>query len=307
MTNISLSERQNYIGGSEIAGLFGKSPYTTRYTLFHEKSGTISPQNLDDKERVQAGQFMESAIARWAQQAFDLKLRRVHRYIKHPSVGGFGVSLDYESVWGHTPWEIKNVDGLTFHNDWKNSGDEITHVPLHIRLQCQAQLACTGKSEHGLIVCVGGNRLLKTLLPRHEGTIKIMLDSIMEFWADVQVDNEPEPDFTADAITISRLYSNAGGGDIDMSANNRVTELVAAYDRASIDEKQAKQSKQALKAELLTLIGAADRVTCGDYTLIATPVNRQEYTVKASTYRGFRLTEKPAQNNKSEQLGQIIT
>ena len=41
MTNIPVSERKNFVGASESAALFGLSPYTTLFELWHQKVGNI--------------------------------------------------------------------------------------------------------------------------------------------------------------------------------------------------------------------------------------------------------------------------
>ena len=66
MTNIPVSERKHWIGASESAALFGVSPYTTKFELWHQKVGNIAPPDLDDVERIMAGQYLEPSIAAWA-------------------------------------------------------------------------------------------------------------------------------------------------------------------------------------------------------------------------------------------------
>ena len=39
MTNITVSERKNWLGASETSALFGVSPYTTKFDLWHQKVG----------------------------------------------------------------------------------------------------------------------------------------------------------------------------------------------------------------------------------------------------------------------------
>jgi putative phage-type endonuclease len=290
MTNITVEERRKWIGGSEIAALFGLSPYTTLYELFHQKSGTIEAPDLDN-ERVAAGNFMEPAIAAWAQDKFGFHIRRVRRYMPHPDVEGFGTSLDYETVTGHYPVEIKNVDSFEFKEKWQAEGDTIIEAPMHIALQLQCQIACANKEKGYLLACVGGNRLLKMEVSRHEEAIEQMALKVAQFWQDVDKGNEPEPDFSRDHDAIAQVYRMAGDEVVDLTGSNRFTSLVHDYAQAAEDEKAAKQRKQEAKAEMLAQMGDAAKAIVPGFSISATTVaGRTMPAYERKPYRNFRVT-----------------
>ncbi|TFH51590.1 MAG: hypothetical protein E4H01_00345 [Lysobacterales bacterium] len=172
VTNIPVSERKNWIGASESAALFGVSPYTTKFELFHQKVGSIAGPNLDTAERVMAGQFLEPSIAAWASKKWDWPVVSVPEYRQHAHVPQMGCSLDFETTdVAPEPIEIKNVDNLIFRDQWDHDGDIITDAPAHILVQLQHQLACPdpkrmAMAKRGwLLVCVGGNRLYRMEVP----------------------------------------------------------------------------------------------------------------------------------------------
>ena len=140
MSNIPLSERRKFVGASEVGSLFyavetedGRivyphmfeplppgaailgclSRHTTGYRLWHIKAGNVDADNLDEVERVQAGQHMEPAIAAWSAEKWPEwsgVLRKVRRYIEHPEITGFGASRDYElHAAGLPPVEINRI------------------------------------------------------------------------------------------------------------------------------------------------------------------------------------------------------
>jgi predicted phage-related endonuclease len=229
--------REQNIGGSEIASLFylyavdGQeqvfnmfqevpanaiclgclSPYKTGYRLWQEKAGKLKPDDLSENERVIAGQFMEPAMAEWAKSKFDLKIRKVRRYMSHNDVRGWGASLDYELISaGMPPVEFKNVDGLQFRNNWIAEGDEIIMPPLHINLQLQTQIGVTD-ADYGLIICcVGGNELKLGQVQRHEPTQAKIAEAIAAFWK--AIDAGFEPSHLADYETVAKMHS---AGDKD--------------------------------------------------------------------------------------------
>ena len=300
MTNITTEERKKWIGGSEIASLFGESPYATKFELWHRKAGNLPEPDLDN-ERVEAGNFFEPAIAAWAEKKFGLQTRRVLRYMPHPTVKGYGTSLDYETVTGHYPVEIKNVDGLVFRDNWATEGDKIIDAPMHIILQLQAQMACAKKDRGYLVACVGGNRLYTAEIQAHAGTQARMEKAVTAFWQSIDAGDEPDPNFLKDAEAIAELYRMAGEAELDLTGNNRLTHLCHEYQAASEDAKEAENRKKAAKAEMITIIGDAKKVVLGGFKISATTTKDQE--VQAHTkkgYRNFRLYPVAQAENEKE-------
>src|SRR5688500_15924076 len=98
-----LALRDMHIGGSDIASLFNiwrladksevvlhvyeappegaefvecLSPYTSSFRIWQEKSGRLKP-DFAESERMQAGKFLEPALAAWAGSKWpDWKLRK---------------------------------------------------------------------------------------------------------------------------------------------------------------------------------------------------------------------------------------
>ena len=60
-----LELRRRNINLSEVAALFGMSPYLTEYELWNIKAGELK-DGFVSNDRVEAGQFLEAGIAAWA-------------------------------------------------------------------------------------------------------------------------------------------------------------------------------------------------------------------------------------------------
>lgn len=283
MSNIALSERAKWVGASESAALLGVSPFLTRFELWHFKSGTIPPHDLDENERVQAGQHLEAAIAAWASARWNWPVRKVRDYLVHPHVARMGASLDFETLDGQ-PVEIKNVDYLVFRDgEWAAEGDVLTDAPAHYLIQVQHQLACRPGIERGwLVVCVGGNRLYRMEVPRHEKLIARIEREVAAFWRSVEEGHEPRPDFEADASTIGLLYAGQEGEVIDLRQHNRFPDLCAEYLAAHEIEKEARARKAAALAEIKTIMGSA-----------TTAIGPDGFKVKASHVPGGSYTRDP--------------
>jgi predicted phage-related endonuclease len=253
MTNIPVNQRHLWGGSSESAVLLGVSRFQTRFELYHAKKGSIPP--TEDTERMAAGRHLEPAIAAWASEKWSWPVRNVTKYDTHPTLPRIGASLDFEDSDG-CPVEIKNVDFLVFRDNWAADGDVIIDAPLDYLIQVQHQLMCRPDKPHGwLVACVAGNSLKRMKIERHPGTIARIEREWTDFWADVDADREPKPDFQADAATIAHLYASAAAGKvIDMTGHNRMPELCAEYKAGGEMEKAGKARKDAAKGEMIMLI-----------------------------------------------------
>lgn len=69
-----LETRARNINSSEVAALFGLSPYMTPLELYAVKTGQIE-DSFRDNDRAAAGRFLEAGIAAWACEKFGIVLR----------------------------------------------------------------------------------------------------------------------------------------------------------------------------------------------------------------------------------------
>lgn len=292
MTNIPLSERSRWVGGSEVAALFGVSPFTTRWQLYREKRGELAPENLDNNERVMAGRYLEPAIAGWAGEKWAWPIAKVSAYIPHPSVPQFGVSLDFRDETTGWPVEIKNQDGAIFRDRWETEGDEIVSAPAYYLIQVQAQIACTGADGGWLLACVGGNRLVRLEVERNDDFIARMEEEVDAFWRAVRNGREPALDFGKDVDAMSRLWRSSRGDVVDLQADNEIPAACAEYLTAKKAEKDAKERAEFWKGVILEKIQDAPGAIANGFTIQLTDV--PEAHVSAFTkraYRRFRVEE----------------
>jgi len=288
VTNIPVSERIQWIGASESAALFGVSPYTTRFELWHQKAGNIGAPDLDGEERIMAGQFLEPSIAAWASAKWDWPIVPVPDYRPSLTVEKMGSSLDFETKDGLEPVEIKNVDNLIFRDKWSCDGDVITDAPAHILVQVQHQLACqldnrmTMARRAWLLVCVGGNRLYRMEVPRHDTMIARIEAEVDAFWASVAAQDAPDPNFDIDADAIGLLYHGHGVELVDLRGNDRARDLAALYLDGLKTEKAGRQQKSAAMSELKTILGDAQAGMMDEgYSIKASSIKETTSTKKA--------------------------
>jgi len=294
-----LTLRSADITSTEISSLFGCCPYLTSYELYWRKKSADIVE-LDPNERMAWGTRLERSIALGVAEDNGWVVEPMKEYARD-EIERLGASFDFRIVADPTGehsgpgmLEIKNVDGLIFRDGWIDN-DTGLEAPPHIELQLQMQLMLTGYRWGVIAALIGGNRVeLIRRLP-DLGIHEAIRSEARKFWASIAANEPPLPDFARDAAVIARLYGFGDPGSVmDARENQRVTELCIAYRDAAEAEKLAAEQKDAAKAELLTIIGTAEKVIANGFTISAGTVGPAEISYTRKAYRNWRVTPKRA-------------
>lgn len=291
-----LSLREKVLTSTQIAALFNLSKYSTEFELFHEKTGqTKFPFTAN--ERMRWGNRLEESIARGAAEEFGWQIRPMKEFIFNEDLR-LGSSFDFCIVYpaeesdactyDEAILEIKNVDSLIYHNEWSED-----QAPAHIELQLQFQMLLSGIGYGKICALVGGNELKVIEREADPQIHAAILNKAAEFWAKVDANECPDPDFEKDANYITELYRQSNDDTFDAEHNEKLHDLATSYDQASKDFKEAAARKKALQAEIFHIVGAAKKVQGVDYTISCATTKDsliKEHVRKG--YRGFRLTWK---------------
>jgi putative phage-type endonuclease len=283
-----LAARHRDITSTEVAALFGLSPYHTAFDLAVQKQLEQAP-TLQDSDRIRWGRRLQDTIAQgvaddkaWKIAAMDLT------YARHPSVK-LGASFDY-LIDGDNPGvlEIKNVDSLIFLKDWEEN-----EAPAHIELQLQTQLELMDVSWGCIAAFVGGNRLEYRHRERDLEVGARIIAKASEFWELLDAGKLPDPLMPEDAATLISLYQYAEAGKVyDGLRDSELHEYCMQYASAAQAEKFASEEKEVAKARILERIGSAEKALGSGFRVSAgmVPETPVQYVRKA--YRSFRVTEK---------------
>ena len=287
-----LEWRKADLTSTEAAALFGASPYATKFELHHRKAGTLPEAEFAANERMKWGNRLEGAIALGIAEDYGLIVEPFKVYMRVPELR-MGSSFDFKVVGitehfvgdqsarqmflRHGPgvMEIKNVDGLQFRRAWLDDGETI-EAPPHIEFQVQHQLVVADMQWAMIAPLVGGNTPKVILRERDQAVGQAIIMKVREFWARIDTNTPPTPDYVEDADTIGRLYVDNDGSSRDLSDNFRLIQLCQEYKAAAADEKDAKQRRTAAKAEILTIIEATKSVTTVGYKISA-GTNKEAY------------------------------
>lgn len=260
--------RAQYIGASEIAGLFNISPWTTKWKLYMQKTGQLKP--VDEKQWMSRGRHFEPAIASYAGEVFDLQVQKVKDYWTDDACPGLGASFDYTLANDPgVPVEIKWVER---YDGWDWDGDELTKIPDYYLLQVQHQMACSS-APYGILIAFVGGTVRYMYIPRSDALISAIRTQVMSFWEDVRAGKEPPVDFLKDADSIIEMANYRPLRSIELPTS--AAGLFEEYLHKTTLYKQAEDDRKAAQAELVKMVtdaGPGDNTgktvaTCGDYRM----------------------------------------
>lgn len=255
-----LELRRNYIGGSEVATLFGLNPFKSYWQLWMEKAGKIDPVDMSGNDAVNAGKFLEPAIAEYARYKFGMFLKKSPFYLTADSVRGMGATLDYQTDDG-IPVELKYS---VFGKGWEFSRDDIIRIPENYILQVQQQIECCG-AEYGWIIVFNNGSLYRAKIERRQRIIDEMKKRITEFWASVDSGIEPPLKDDRDVETaIKEFYSTENG---EIKTIPEIENDIAEYQKLKDESANIESKMNLLKYHILEKSGEASLVNSGKYEL----------------------------------------
>lgn len=273
-----LDARRHSVGGSEIAALFNCQPAyaLSHYALWMVKAGRV-PEPEVTSERASWGLHLEDAIAAAAAERYGLVIER-GGWTPHAEVEGMAATTDYLVAdgaafgWPDEPgvMEVKNADWLIHKRQW---GDE---PPLHVLLQLQHQLACTGRQWGVVVALIGGNRLAEPYAyAARPALIAEMERRVRDFWRSIRDGEPPEPDGSDSTLRALReLYPSDDRREqpLDLSGDNEAPGICAAYLEAAERRRAAERAEKAAKAQLLAKLGNARLGRCAGFLIEAPTV-----------------------------------
>lgn len=294
-----LELRAKDVTSTEVSALFGISPYCTEFELWHRKHDLIA-SDFQENERTQWGQRLQDSIAAGIAADKNWNIRKMDEYMRDTDLrmgSSFDFAIEMDGVqrrgYGHPGGilEVKNVDSLIYRYNWAVNDDGTIEAPAHIEIQVQHQLALSGRDFAHIGAFVGGNRVILIDRKPDPEIIAAIKKKVADFWASVDAHQPPAPDFTRDAAFVAKLYGFAEPGKVfDARGNERIKELCRQHRAFGLAEKEAASKKEGLKAEILTIIGDAEKVLGDEFSSItAGVVGPAHIEYDREGYRMFRI------------------
>lgn len=290
-----LSLRAQDLTSTEVAALFGLSPYITEFELYHLKVGNVA-SSFELNDRSKWGQRLQDSIAVGIAEDQGWKVRKMTEYIRMPELrigSSFDFRIQHEDEQADGLLEIKNVDALIFRDGWMVAEDKTIEAPEHIELQVQHQMLVSGLSYAIIGALIGGNRVILEKRIADAEIHHAIKAKVASFWERVDSKSPPEPDFHRDIETIKRLHSFAQPNKVvDVSGDERLEQLVTRYRDFGRTKKEAEDEQEAIKAEILTLVGDAEKAIGQGFTLSLGMIGEAEVAYTRKPYRMFKANFK---------------
>ncbi len=243
-----LEWRLDAINASESPGLLGLDKYHTPLSLYHAKKGReITPDN----GVLRRGRWYEPMVIEGVQELHpEWQITRCQDYRDIPA-SRIGCTIDAivtdPAREGFGILEIKTVSPAVFREDWMTE-DGIVEIPVKHQVQTIHQAKLTGASwaHVGVGVVDAHNPDVQDFeVPIHSEAASKVWERIKlaaaDFWAHFDADIEPDVS-DCDGDLIKRLYPQAIGDAIDLSADNEIREWIER--RAEINARIAPLAKQ---------------------------------------------------------------
>ncbi|GAB3472200.1 YqaJ viral recombinase family nuclease [Actinophytocola sediminis] len=251
--------RAQGLGGSEIAPVLGLSPWESRFSLWHRKTGLAAPTVENDV--MYWGKLLESAIRdEWNRRHDDDTTTLIARA---------------DGTFHHRarPWQIANPDGVvrryragvgkvdslleckTARTDdgWGEEGTD--EIPVYYRTQCLWYLDVFGLDLCHVAVLIGGSDYREYQVTYSADECEFMRAKAVEFLGTVQRGERPDIDsHDATYQVVRELHPDIDDVEVEVPA-----EIAVPYLAAITDHKAATEEKQRTTALLADVMGSARR------------------------------------------------
>ncbi|WP_137010115.1 YqaJ viral recombinase family protein [Aquitalea aquatilis] len=207
--NVGQLERTKYLGGSDVAGILGISPWRTPLDVYLDKvQPRAEPLDPMRQKVLTRGQRMEPYVIDLLAEETGLEIvRRGCRYLD-PEYDFIAAEIDAEAASGENI-EIKTVSPFKA-KEW---GEEQTDaIPVHYTAQAMHGLMVTGKQRTVFGVLIGGDDFRVYQVDRDEETIAAIREQELAFWD--RITNLDPPPATA-VSDILRLFERDAGTSIE--------------------------------------------------------------------------------------------
>lgn len=245
-----LSETRGYLGGGNIAGVLGLSPFKTPYDEFLTITGGEEAPSEDQLDFFARRKALEPfAIALFERQTGKPIVRANERYTdrEHAFIRA---EIDAETETENV--EIKSVHPLAAHHWGEPGGDAI---PTYVTAQAMHGLMVTGRRVCYPVAMIGFDDFRVYRVERDEETIAGIRAHAVAFWRNHVERMLPPPPTTAEDVL--RLFPRDNGASVEATAE--IAEALAELRQCKAAEKRGETLAERVKV----FIGEATTLTLG--------------------------------------------
>lgn len=277
-------DRKTFIGASEVSGVMGLSKWKTPLSIWAEKTGRIQ-NDLSEFEAVEWGTRLEEVVAKKFSQLHGVKLMAYKKRFVHPEHSFISCELDRLICGTDELCEIKTCSAYML-KDW---GKE--DIPEDYLGQVNLQLGLSGRETAWIAVLCGGQKYFERNVKFDKGFYEKQIEACVHFWKGFVQKNIAPIAGANDNELLSSLYP--------VSDSEKSVKLAPEFDylieeRAGAIEakKEAEIACKEVEAKIKQALGEAEYGETEKYKVSWKTICKPEFTVKASSFRTMRCTEK---------------
>ncbi len=263
-----LRARRGVLGASEVASVLGLSPWAPAIELWARKTSRYDEAPDEVTEPMMLGIELEDWLLGALSRRTQCDVRPAGKLLRSKRWPHLAATLD-GTVEGKRGTPLAFVAGKTgvvevksagggFSDQWFASSDGgEAYVPPWYLCQVDAQLAVTGApfAVFGALLGGRGFRFRWTVVERHEGRIRDVVERTAAWWAEhVVADVPPDPDGSERAgDVIGDLFPELGGVvPLDDDAAEAVRALMDLRDQAKAHEMAKRKADQLIRMAIGT-------------------------------------------------------
>lgn len=216
--------RNQFIGGSDIAKIMGMSRWGTPLKIWAEKTGKLPLADLSNVEAVELGQDLEEFVAKKFTQKTGKAVRRTPKYYQHPEYPYMVAHVDRLVTGTDELLECKTASFFK-KEEWENDD-----IPQEYILQVMWYLGITGRKVGYIAVLIGGQTFKYKKIEFDAELFETMVQMAKEFWQHVQEDTPPAV-MPNDDETLKDLYSEHSEVMVELyPENDELTQAVQTFE-----------------------------------------------------------------------------
>jgi putative phage-type endonuclease len=244
-------ERRQSLGASEVPMVLGESLYGDARKVFLLKKGLIEPDAENDAMLI--GTLAEPMLAELYFRKTGFPFVRTQYRVRHPVDSFMTATLDgVRSDRRHVELKTTGVFTKAAKALGRVGSQEI---PFEWELQCQAQMHCFETDECDLAVLIAGQDFRIYPVRRNNRLLAVMLPLLRDFWGQVERNECPESTGQDTPETLAAINPDVDGS---FPLSPQAVAAAARYEELGKVEKEAKEERERIKAELLCELGTLE-------------------------------------------------
>lgn len=259
-----VSERSQYLGGSDVGTILGENPYSTPLQLWMRKQGLLPP--IENTPILKFGHFFESILAMHFEDVTGFKTRQVNKTFVHPEHDFLRANIDRQVLAGDKleSTAVLELKTTTSHRLKALDGES----PKSWILQVQHYLGITGY-DIGIILAYERDTCRfhdPVIIERDDDLIINNMNTLIQWWQTHMVGGKrPDPINGEDALILYPDSSDGKTMEVTPAGYSLYQELVKVRERKS----DLEAMEEDLKTKLKVRLGDAERMVLAGKDLIS--------------------------------------